>query len=77
MAELGYPRTTGGRQLLRDTYRRRIVERAEREAAMVGLSIKCRGEGMAVQHATAPGGCANNGSGCLCECHDEVVRDGD
>jgi hypothetical protein len=51
------------------------VARAEAETLGLirGRSLKCSGwEGTApAKHAYArPDGCANDGSGCLCECHD-------
>jgi hypothetical protein len=36
----------------------------------MGRSIKCFGYGMPESHAADVGGCRNDGSTCLCECHD-------
>lgn len=44
---------------------------ARRIAARVGRSVKCGEYG---QHADQEGGCANDGTGCLCECHDREDR---
>jgi hypothetical protein len=44
-----------------------------------GRSMKCGGwpaPGWPPRHADEPGGCANDGSGCICECHDAAVEAG-
>lgn len=65
-----YPRDAASRMERREEIRSIALIAAEQRAARVGLSMKCAGEGMAVQHKATPGGCANDGSTCLCECHD-------
>ena len=56
----------GDRQLARDLIRAFIVARAEDEARLAGCSLKCR----VSMHALAGNGCANDGSTCICACHD-------
>jgi hypothetical protein len=47
--------------------RRRQVEIAEAEAVRLGRMPKCRAE----HHASEPEGCGDDGTGCLCRCHDQ------
>lgn len=71
MAEIHiYPRDAVTRAERREEILGIAIDAARSRAAKVGHSAKCAGEGMAVQHASTPGGCANNGTSCLCECHD-------
>lgn len=65
-----YPLKAADRAAKRVEHRMRLLAEAEERARKVGLSMKCAGEGMAVQHRTTVAGCANDGSSCLCECHD-------
>jgi hypothetical protein len=65
MAE--YPMDRRARAAKRKEIRDAHLARAERIAAASGRSIKC---GHYQQHADQEGGCANDGSNCLCECHD-------
>lgn len=44
-----------------------ILARAEEDIARARRSIKCGRDGA---HAGRPGGCSNDGSDCLCACHD-------
>lgn len=57
--------TANERAARRAHYRRRELAEAEERSNLVGRSIKC---GQYDQHA--PDGCQNDGSHCLCECHD-------
>jgi hypothetical protein len=64
-----YPLHRGERRALRRQHADRILERANAEAAISGASIKCR----IGNHA--PGGCQNDGTGCLCACHDPASQE--
>jgi hypothetical protein len=67
------PPTTAQRQAQRDQIRQTVLDRAEIQARVVGRSMKC-GAGLGMyegwKHADEPDGCANDGSTCICECHD-------
>lgn len=66
-----YPTTTHERARERNRIRANQREIAERNSRCLGRSLKCGEE----QHADQDGGCANDGTGCLCVCHDsEFVR---
>jgi hypothetical protein len=71
-----YPLDPSSRQKQRDQVRqearRRLTADMERAVAQVGVSMKCDGYsiGPAPRHADQAGGCANDGTTCLCECHD-------
>lgn len=55
-------RTLAARREKRELYRRVALAAAdERERS---------GKSARGAHSDNPGGCANDGSGCLCECHD-------
>lgn len=62
-------RTVEGRRAAREQIVAEIVERARREARLCGLSLNCE---RAVRWGLEPGrhACRNDGSTCLCECHD-------
>lgn len=57
------------RAYARDRIRRGILANAEREALRVGRSIKC-GEWLHHAGDQRYDGCQNDGSTCICECHD-------
>ena len=62
----------------RSTTRERIGRAAHLQAIANRLSIKCAGQSVVEQHAGEPGGCRNDGSTCLCKCHDQPAgQDGD
>jgi hypothetical protein len=61
------PTPLAARHALREQLLAEARERAMRDAVRAHSSIKCGEYG---QHATAPGGCRNDGSTCLCACHD-------
>lgn len=68
-----YPLDRDARQALRQSHTRRIVARAQAEAALYGISISCTYG----HHADEDGyGCANTGTGCLCQCHDHTTPGG-
>jgi len=53
------------------------IARAEKAALVLGRSIKCGGWGgnHAPRHAgDLSDGCKNDGTGCICECHDGGPR---
>lgn len=56
------------RRALRDEYRAIALWEANRR----GRSLKCA-DG---SHAATPDGCANDGTGCLCGCHDVTIGPG-
>lgn len=56
----------GDREVARALIRAGIVARAEAEARFAGRSLKCKRD----EHATDRYGCANDGSTCICACHD-------
>ncbi len=69
------PRDAASRQAIRDRYVVEATERVRNEALLFGRSIKCQQirdltDPKAGYHANEPGGCRNDGSTCICECHD-------
>ena len=68
-----YPTTKTARQAIRDRNRQDLIDAAEREARMFGRSINCGNSpgAFAARHAGESGGCRNDGSTCICECHDQ------
>lgn len=58
--------TTEGRAKARAHIRRQILAAAEQEAALAGRSPNC----VAAIQAQRRHYCANNGTTCICECHD-------
>lgn len=62
--------TPDGRREARAELAASIVAEATRRAPNVGLAVSCR----AGRHRTVrfghPSGCKDDGTGCLCECHD-------
>ena len=64
--ETALQQTGGNRPAARALIREGIIRVAELEAKLAGLSLKCRVD----IHASAGNGCANDGSTCLCACHD-------
>lgn len=67
-----YPKDASDRQRMRAAARRELLKQAEAMATVYGRSINCGNWPAPVvpHHAGELGGCANDGSGCLCECHD-------
>ena len=63
---LALERTRGDRAAARHLIRAHIMAEAERQAAIAGRSMKCE-SGM---HADQLYGCANDGTTCICQCHD-------
>lgn len=57
---------------------RQEMRKARRQALMTGRSALCCGFGDAkdARHAGQPDGCRNDGSHCICECHDPVGSSG-
>lgn len=64
-----FPGARADRQMVRDRELLYAMRRAFEVAANHGLSMKCR-EGRHAPWIGTPTGCANDGSTCLCECHD-------
>jgi hypothetical protein len=57
----------------RQRLRKQLEENALARAYRLNRSHKCGGNGNAFwvpRHAGDPEGCKNDGTGCLCECHD-------
>jgi hypothetical protein len=67
-----YPTSQADRAKLRIHIHAEAIAEADARAERIGRSIKCAGDGVAVQHANTPGGCRNSGTTCLCECHDQA-----
>ena len=71
-----YPAKADAREAVRQKRRAELLEDAERRAEMAGRTMKCVGfvnVGNAFgtpRHRDDPDGCRNDGSGCLCPCHD-------
>lgn len=61
----------GERPLARDLIRADIITQAERLAKIAGCSLKCQAD----NHADEPYGCANDGSTCICACHDQPTEE--
>lgn len=64
--ELALRQANGDRAAARQLMREAILAGAEQEVSVAGRSMKC-GWG---KHAPDRHGCENDGSGCICECHD-------
>ena len=69
------------RQQAHDAALANYLEQAREKAARHGLSLTCQDKPLG-QHSTCiglnavrGGGRINNGLGCLCECHDEQLRE--
>jgi hypothetical protein len=65
--------TTSQRAARRAQIRRECLAEAEVNAARRGRSMKCAGWAAVYgppRHAGELGGCANDGTSCICECHD-------
>lgn len=67
--------TNAERAARRQMYLERELERAHADAAIRERSIKCGGGGAWQHwpklHAGTEDGCQNDGTTCLCECHDD------
>jgi hypothetical protein len=63
--------SSGDRAARRAEILDRKLDEARRKAAELGRSTKC---GRYNWHAGQPGGCGNDGSGCICECHDPLAE---
>jgi hypothetical protein len=68
-----YPRDRVGRRNARQAIVEEAVERARHDARFVGLSINCEGD-MKYGIPLTSHRCRNDGSRCLCECHDPVEK---
>lgn len=72
-----YPLDAQDRAVVRREIRERVMAEAHRQAATLGRSMKCGGWGGIAppRHAGAEyDGCANDGTGCVCECHDPTTQ---
>jgi hypothetical protein len=67
-----YPMTIRERQAERKRLVDYVMDRARRDITIRGRSMKCGGfDGVTEpRHAGTEDGCKNDGTGCLCECHD-------
>ena len=66
-----YPTDIAERRALREERQRAIIADARARAAVTGSSINCRhGNHRRREDPYGWVGCANDGTGCLCECHD-------
>jgi len=69
-----YPDSAAERAAIREGLRATLVAHAEREAAVQARSMKCNGwAGLSGTplHRGDEDGCANDGRGCICRCHDD------
>lgn len=68
-----FPASKSARTGERQRIRRQVNAEAERRYLERGRSAKCAGYGGLAypSHAGEVGGCANDGSTCICECHDQ------
>lgn len=64
-----YPRDRASRQALRQELVEEAIERARHAARLEGISINCAGD-IAAHVPADRHRCRNDGSTCLCECHD-------
>ena len=67
--------TAEGRQAAREALIEATLVEARREATLYGLSRNCE---EALRRGVKPEQhwCKNDGSNCLCQCHDPKMRDG-
>ena len=63
---LALKHTGGDRAAARQLIKAHMLAEAERQAAVAACSMNCEWG----RHADEDYGCANDGSGCLCACHD-------
>jgi hypothetical protein len=70
-----YPLDTEARRAARAANLASYLKAAEVNAHKANLSMKCEGYGSRLNplHSDHPGGCKNDGTGCLCECHDQIT----
>jgi hypothetical protein len=71
---VNWPLTRAERAAERERIREAALAAARRDALRFARSIRCGERG---HHADLPGGCANDGTGCLCECHDPREETGE
>lgn len=62
--------TAAGRAAARAELVATVVAEAGRRAARVGLTISCRSGRCRTVRFGHPAGCRDDGTGCLCVCHD-------
>jgi hypothetical protein len=67
-----YPRTAAERVEFRRREETRNIEHLLRQLRDLGCSPKCSSE-FGPRHAGSPDGCGNDGTGCLCWCHDRAA----
>lgn len=62
------------RDVIADAIRAEGKRRIEKALGEAGRSMKCAGAGgiATPRHADTDDGCANDGSTCICRCHDPV-----
>jgi len=67
-----YSRNLAERQAERDRIRVYMLAQAELQIAKAARSPRCSGDANwgQTEHSNDFGGCRNDGSTCLCECHD-------
>lgn len=72
-----YPVSSAERQDYRQAVQDEAIARVMREHVHGYYSMKCKGthdESGVPKHRTADWGCLNDGSTCLCPCHDDQSR---
>lgn len=64
------------RAQIAENAQRRAASAAKHEAATYGRTSKCHGWNLTAppRHAGTPDGCKNDGSSCICECHDAQAQ---
>lgn len=69
---MNYPRDKASRVNLRNQHFVTIMLRALDQANVAGSTLKCSGANGRAEplHANDHNGCTNDGSSCLCWCHD-------
>lgn len=74
-----FPKTPSDRAVVRRRIRRDVFAEAERRFLQRSRSMKCAGTwsyAVGARHAGDVEGCRNDGSTCICECHDLVGENG-
>ena len=71
-----YPVDFDHRQMIRNVIKANLLEQALADAKTARHSIKCReGDHRRTDPVFGPAGCQNDGTTCLCECHDDQGKD--
>lgn len=77
MSSESFPLERDLREKLRDEALHDHIITAVSAARRIHRSMKCNGmtsPGTGALHADMENGCSNDGTGCLCECHDSIIQ---